>query len=511
MNRILWLLCIPFLALASCKSGGGEAEDTTPAPVIERVSTAYEGNTAVAGQPVFLLGSNFSPVPAENKVLYGIGVDAASLQVTDASENHVVFKAPETTKSKIKVRVARGGKESNSVEIEYYVPPAMPSIESVATAYEGNKAVAGEPVTVYGQHFSTTRSQNKILYGTGADAVTLSVTEAAEDHLVFNAPAIEATSLKFKVSSGGRESNEVELTYPDPSSWSDNPTITLSGATTVTIVPGVEWTTFHGVWEGSIRNINIVKTRLDEHNKLGIFFNYRTSAPEGYPTDIKEGEDYRDLDKKCIYLDAVAGTNGSMACCQYVRVDGVQENPPVDADYWIVNCALTIDKGNPDIVLVANNYRAQNLTNAANGNVDPPDNTLSVACAGPLLVFQGLIRSYPEEFSADFLKTTHPRTALGLSKDGKTVIQVTVDGRWNSSDASKRAIGMSTPVLSKLMKGLGCYKAMNFDGGGGTAMWVYGQGNARNIVNHVCENSSWDGTKLRAAGTAVYIKSDLKQ
>ena len=114
--------------------------------------------------------------------------------------------------------------------------------------------------------------------------------------------------------------------------------------------------------------------------------------------------------------------------------------------------------------------------------------------------------------SEDFLKDTHPRTAIGLSKDGKTVIQVTVDGRWTSSNTSRRAIGMSTATLSKLMRGLGCYKAMNFDGGGGTAMWVYGQGNARNIVNRVSENRwNWDGTTLRAAGNAVYIKSDLKK
>ena len=55
------------------------------------------------------------------------------------------------------------------------------------------------------------------------------------------------------------------------------------------------------------------------------------------------------------------------------------------------------------------------------------------------------------------------------------------------------------------------YSAMNMDGGGGTAMWVYGQGNSRNIVNHVSENRwDWNGTKLRATGNTIYIRSDLK-
>ena len=95
-----------------------------------------------------------------------------------------------------------------------------------------------------------------------------------------------------------------------------------------------------------------------------------------------------------------------------------------------------------------------------------------------------------------------------------------MDGRWTESSSTERAIGMSTELLGKMMRQLGCYKAMNFDGGGGTAMWVYGYGNSRNIVNRVSENRQdadgnwiwdWNGTKLRPTGNAVYIKSDLKQ
>lgn len=67
---------------------------------------------------------------------------------------------------------------------------------------------------------------------------------------------------------------------------------------------------------------------------------------------------------------------------------------------------------------------------------------------------------------------------------------------------------------------LSCKKGGENEPGGETAMWVYGYGNARNIVNRVCENRTdangncvwnWNGTKLRSAGAAVYIKSDLKK
>ncbi len=391
-----------------------------------------------------------------------------------------------------------------------------PSITGIVTDYEG-KVIAGEPVTLTGNNFSAQASENKVLYGVGFESTALMVTEATETSVVFVAPNISDRTLDVRVSTRGKESNSVTLEYtelpkpdPDPEdpNWSETPTIDLVklGGQSVTVVPGVEWISFHGVWDGSMRNINVVKTTLNEHNSLGLYFNYGHGYPDGYTPVVGEDEDDRDLDHKCVYLDAVAGTNGPMACCHFVRVDGNIMHAPNDQSPWIVNCALTIDDGVVDIVKVKDNYGAKKLPNQ------------TVGCAGPLLVWKGNIqKDLPEWREADtdkWLTKTHPRTALGLSKDGKTVIQITVDGRWDKTDwpAEQRAIGMSTERLAKLMRGLGCYKAMNFDGGGGTAMWVYGQGNARNIVNRVSENRwDWNGTKLRPTGNAVYIKSDLKK
>lgn len=409
-----------------------------------------------------------------------------------------------------------------------------PYIQSISTAYDG-KAVAGEPVTLNGLNFSTVAAENKVLYGVGLDAIALPVREASEERVVFTAPTVSQDEIRIRVSTRGKESNMVVLRYTtapvdpvdpvDPEEpWDGTPTIDLPGAVTVKVVEGVEWTTFHGKWEGQIRNINIVRTTLNEHNKLGIYFSYRDgSYPAGYPA-CDEGQDPRDLDKKCIWLDAVAGTNGPMACCQFVRVNGESRNPPTDSNEWIANCALTIDGDVADIVKVADNYKARRLTNDSEGRYEPPYNTLTVGCAGPLLVWNGVIQEASAAWLAadkdKWLTDTNPRTAIGLSKDGKTVVQVAVDGRWTKSSSEERAIGMSTDLLAKMMRQLGCYKAMNFDGGGGTAMWVYGHGNARNIVNRVSENRmddagnwvwNWNGTRLRPAGAAVYIKSDLKK
>ena len=323
MKKLLLLLILPALAFAVSSCGGSDSgSDEQPAPHISGITTDYDGK-AVAGMPVQINGSNFSPKASDNKVLYGVGLQSTSLEVTEASESRLVFIAPDLSKDALKIRVSTKGKESNSVVLEF-----------------------------------------------------------------------------------------TELPKEEEDPWDDTPTIKLEGAKTVQICEGVEWTTFHGTWEGKIRNINIVRTTLNEHNSLGIYFNYSHNGLD-------------DLDQKCEYLDAVAGTNGPMACCHFVRVDGVIKHTPDERQPWVVNSAITIDDGKVNIVKVKDNFDAQKLPNK------------NVGCAGPLLVWEGEVQKITDEWRAadteEWLTTTHPRTAIGLSKDGKTVIQVAVDGRWSKS------------------------------------------------------------------------------
>lgn len=115
--------------------------------------------------------------------------------------------------------------------------------------------------------------------------------------------------------------------------------------------------------------------------------------------------------------------------------------------------------------------------------------------------------------SGDSFCGRHPRTAVGLSADGKTLIMVAVEGR---SSASK---GASLPELADIMLSLGADRAMNLDGGGSTAMVVHGQhlvrpsdGNERVVANHlgVCEGL----VDAAAGGTLVgvtYTNGDTNQ
>ncbi|MDW7660144.1 MAG: phosphodiester glycosidase family protein, partial [Bacillota bacterium] len=67
------------------------------------------------------------------------------------------------------------------------------------------------------------------------------------------------------------------------------------------------------------------------------------------------------------------------------------------------------------------------------------------------------------EFSQN-INGKHPRTGLGISKDRKEVILVTVDGRTNSYR------GVTQTELANILISLGAYEGINFDGGGSTQM-----------------------------------------
>lgn len=79
---------------------------------------------------------------------------------------------------------------------------------------------------------------------------------------------------------------------------------------------------------------------------------------------------------------------------------------------------------------------------------------------GAMLVENGKI---PETFTSN-ISGSNPRTAIGLSKDEKTLYLITVDGRQNAS------IGVTQTELAELLIEKGIYNALNLDGGGSTTM-----------------------------------------
>jgi len=60
----------------------------------------------------------------------------------------------------------------------------------------------------------------------------------------------------------------------------------------------------------------------------------------------------------------------------------------------------------------------------------------------------------------------HPRSAVGVSADGRSLLIVAVDGRQEHSR------GATLEELGKLMQHLGAYHALNLDGGGSSALVI---------------------------------------
>ncbi len=76
-------------------------------------------------------------------------------------------------------------------------------------------------------------------------------------------------------------------------------------------------------------------------------------------------------------------------------------------------------------------------------------------------------------------KTLAPRTAAGIDRAGKRLILLVVDGRregWS--------VGMTTGELAQEMVKLGCWNAINLDGGGSTTLVIRDPGSGRmEVVN----------------------------
>jgi len=83
----------------------------------------------------------------------------------------------------------------------------------------------------------------------------------------------------------------------------------------------------------------------------------------------------------------------------------------------------------------------------------------------------------------------HPRTSIGFSRDSSTLILLTVDGRSENSG------GMTLVELANMMRKLGAWQAMNFDGGGSTTM----------VIDGAVVNKPSDTTGEREVGNVLAV------
>lgn len=112
--------------------------------------------------------------------------------------------------------------------------------------------------------------------------------------------------------------------------------------------------------------------------------------------------------------------------------------------------------------------------------------------AGPLLLEEGQVsvRTQEEGIARDIAVGRAPRTAVGIKKDGTTLVLV-VDGRSESS------AGMTLTELARYLLKQGAWEAVNFDGGGSSEMCINGK-----IVNRPSDGRE----RMVAIGMGLFPK-----
>ncbi len=121
------------------------------------------------------------------------------------------------------------------------------------------------------------------------------------------------------------------------------------------------------------------------------------------------------------------------------------------------------------------------------------ENIYSLIGGLPRLVTDG---ERPESFigseglTSERFVAENPRTAVGFSKDGTKLFLVVVDGRQENISA-----GMPLIDLADFLISMGCYQAVNLDGGGSSTM----------VVNNNVVNSPSDKTGERPVHNFLFV------
>ncbi len=108
----------------------------------------------------------------------------------------------------------------------------------------------------------------------------------------------------------------------------------------------------------------------------------------------------------------------------------------------------------------------------------------AVIGGGPLLVDQGQLAEDPYSPVPNERYHRNPVSAVGISRDGRTMLLVAVDGRQ-----PRLSVGLTQPQLAAYMQWLGAYQAMEFDSGGSVTMVIRPAGRPAPVV----VNSPSDG------------------
>ncbi len=163
-----------------------------------------------------------------------------------------------------------------------------------------------------------------------------------------------------------------------------------------------------------------------------------------------------------------------------------------DSFYYPTRSAIGISRNRkPDAAWIFTDtaqrwpYAFQHKPIVAKGKTDDPSfadlNTLdywnwwkmeTAIGGGPMLLQKGkvMITNKEEQMFVNGLNDLHPRTAMGYTRKGKKWIILVIQGRFPGM-----AEGASLTEEAEMLRKLGCYEALNLDGGGSSCMLINGK------------------------------------
>lgn len=232
---------------------------------------------------------------------------------------------------------------------------------------------------------------------------------------------------------------------------------------------------------------------IDDNNTAHIEqikFNGSVTAPNGnsYPIDglnksyywYEPNGEYSHQNKIQLYNDFwAASTRGDKKNTEIlINGNGVIENISLDKSFPFPvpdgKIIMQVD-GTAKNFILSNTKIGDTLK--INYDINPNRKWKFLIGGHALLVDNGQTLPYTKDINV--LGGTRARTCAGISKDGKKLYIASAEAR------TSRSVGMSLPNLSKFMQSIGCYRAVNLDGGGSTAMVVknLGEFNHTRVIN----------------------------
>lgn len=100
----------------------------------------------------------------------------------------------------------------------------------------------------------------------------------------------------------------------------------------------------------------------------------------------------------------------------------------------------------------------------------------------------------------------HPRTAVGVNDDGTRLTILVVDGRREG-----HSIGMTYTELAEVFQRLGCWSAMNLDGGGSTTLVMRDEAGVLRVMNRPSDGGEVAGALSIERAVASVVGIRLRQ